>query len=728
MITTFYAPVYMLSQLLFNAAKQRRSTKCNIKPTFPAIFVGVSQQILKLHASFGMVLPVPKAMEKAIFPLYYLLIPSNSVVLPDAIWRSEKDAYNDIQWLQRSDVKHVPPRKQGWSNFPAMLWIIGFLLHNKLVVAKFGYQDKESIDSCTASDFAPLFQIGMEYKDLSSIVYTLLFHASNLDKKEPELQELRKTLKENLSVISKAHIYSGLKNAFDAYSNMVFREKDCSVGVVSGLYKTRSITRVNNKGPAEKNDTKESTPDHNDNTSKTVSNKKTGASANGETLKIEAGKKATSKKPTKSKKKRKRAPRGKSKKGKTAKKRKETDNAVVMEETQPDAMEESYNDEPTVPKYHMDLPPDCIDLSSASWYWTYSDILGNTSWPAIVSADDVIRRMHFNTLRLMYNLIAVEYAIAMDTISGDALFRLLSIPANATENDELVWDDVMKLLETVWQQWKDGMRTITRPSIKPLPAETLLGYFGRALENMVEASSNSGVWETPGRYSFLWKRSQVVDMSLFGLDTVCNDIHKLKCCLLYDTICFEFFKNGEPEDLTDALFLSNNSIKKSVTQKTTDWTHDFNLLIYHLPVIQPFHVIAGLIQVGMQEGTFFDVLVYITRVMQSDIPSFDQTDSMIQPFTTPAVALPLIAQSRPSFYEAKLEENVHLLNKLKRLFFLKGGYMRRDIRNNLFYDYPHGLIQFGGYKTSDVRWFLTLQTVDTDNSSKWCNKWFAVYN
>jgi hypothetical protein len=61
---------------------------------------------------------------------------------------------------------------------------------------------------------------------------------------------------------------------------------------------------------------------------------------------------------------------------------------------------------------------------------------------------------------------------------------------------------------------------------------------------------------------------------------------------------------------------------------------------------------------------------------------------------------------------------------LKQCFFLPGGYLRPDLRQNLKFDASHGLIKFETYESTDVRWYLPFAVPPPKSKGKFC----CIYN
>jgi hypothetical protein len=55
---------------------------------------------------------------------------------------------------------------------------------------------------------------------------------------------------------------------------------------------------------------------------------------------------------------------------------------------------------------------------------------------------------------------------------------------------------------------------------------------------------------------------------------------------------------------------------------------------------------------------------------------------------------------------------------LQGLYFDTKGCLRRDLSQNISFRRPHGFICFGGYKQSDVRFFVPLKRVAKEHEGK----------
>lgn len=668
--------------------------------------------------------------------LYRLLIPVLQVPLPNGTGPTEKDVYSQIQWLQRSDYVPEFKVKKGWSNFPLMVWIVGYLVYNDLVEVAFGVENLVEKQQATLPDFSPQFLIGDEPFGLCDFILLILLDASNPDNEEAKSVKIRHIIQNGLLYISKQIIYDGLKNAFSSYFYEIFPEKQTTQvpqaiiffvanGENNNERQTTCITTIQSESETfQPMDTVENTSGeigtaNIDDVPGVVNGNNENDEVDGErTSDKESNDEEASTEITKPKKKRakknKKRPSKRRKKGNTAEEE-ESENDESAGETKRSSTAKAGKvdklpSETTVPKLHVDLPPRYINLNSGSWYWKYSDKLQSASWPAEVTKEDVVNRLHQNVIRLTFNQIAVQYARAVGSLEGEELFELLTTPNNTADEDKDAWDAVMKMVVGVWQLWKEKNLTICNPPTLPRTEDkTLLQYCERVLHTLLESSALDITNITPV-YSCVWTRSEVANMSSFRIETVRADLHKLKCCILFDTICHNYFSDEQADELTNALFNSTNNKRgaprnNSDTQK--EWIFEFNLLLHHLPSIKSFSSTIGWTGRSTRSTTFSDTLSVITKLLWNDIPRSQEV----------GIYPGICRRIRPKFCEATVYDK-KLLRHLKQLFFYSDGYLRPDLKQSLSFEPPHGFIKFGGYEINDVRWFLTLERVSPENGGE----------
>ena len=188
MITTFYASVYMFSNML--SRKMDKMFKYSPRLiTSTALFVVVSCEIIKMMSEFGMVFPIAMDMEKTMESLFNLLVPHEDLVDSDGVETSDLQLYTNIRWPKSSDA--TVGEKIGWSNFPIMMWVVGLLIEKGFV--KLEDRSKNFVKrkpSNLIEDYTPWVIVGDKSHSLYDFIMLVLFEVWDDLKNDAETLQL----------------------------------------------------------------------------------------------------------------------------------------------------------------------------------------------------------------------------------------------------------------------------------------------------------------------------------------------------------------------------------------------------------------------------------------------------------------------------------------------------------------------------------------------------------
>jgi len=232
LMATFYAPVYQFASMVFKKSFEDYSRDCR-KPMKTCIFATVSHCLLDLHCQFGMVLPILMKMRETAPAMYRLLTPDTFSIDRGTgeSYHNDLDGYSKLIWLQRTDdsSSHKKGRdkkgrdkkaenEKGWSNFPIMVWIVGFLIEKDIVTLvhgsakKRGGKLKKAEGNESVDYYMPSLLCQNKSYTLSEFILFLLFHPT----KSPStsIKELLQKVQEQLVVITKDIVYKEIASCF----------------------------------------------------------------------------------------------------------------------------------------------------------------------------------------------------------------------------------------------------------------------------------------------------------------------------------------------------------------------------------------------------------------------------------------------------------------------------------------------------------------------------------
>ena len=127
LITTFYAPVFLLATVWKGELTGHAVRKEGNHAIFAYLFVGVAKQVIRLHREHGMSFPMCYQLEKAAPALYRLLVTESD---------GQKDValYSVARWGHKVSARSRSASScVGWSNFPMVLWVVAFLVQEKVL-------------------------------------------------------------------------------------------------------------------------------------------------------------------------------------------------------------------------------------------------------------------------------------------------------------------------------------------------------------------------------------------------------------------------------------------------------------------------------------------------------------------------------------------------------------------------------------------------------------------
>ena len=207
----------MLSTMYFGSIKDFAKSRKRYGKNYPAepvlsvIFEAIAKQFIRLHSKGGMVVPVNIKQGPKFFRL---LVAGDN-------WEEEKVRYSSFCWYkgkkqasQRKSGRGVilPNALVGWSNFPFIAWVIGYLVQEGAI----RFEDKSDLlhkDSPkpTLDDAGPSFIIENCDKSftLVTLVQFLLFGLC-----EEDNQAICQAIDSKFEMITKDNIFNDIEMMF----------------------------------------------------------------------------------------------------------------------------------------------------------------------------------------------------------------------------------------------------------------------------------------------------------------------------------------------------------------------------------------------------------------------------------------------------------------------------------------------------------------------------------
>lgn len=728
LVNCFYAPVYMLttvtSERYYKSQKiKNQTTKSDLQC---ALFLSMSQDVLRLHWLYGMVLPIPMAMQKRLPALFEILTPSMD---------GSGNSSDPLEFLDEpKEGFSLADQVKGWSNIALLLCVVSHLVASeKLGISAINptkHDEMDNLDLLRVEYGVQLF----EYMSLEELVQYILFS---------EEDHLGLNLRKHTRNITKATVYMWLKGQcfYDMPDLRIEEEEEESSEeddddddddlVVDDVEEEeeKKERQDNNEEEGSHQDGDDNDDNDNDDDDAYSTEKKTRQKQNRKRKK--APKKSTGSNPKrKVQKKDVRTEEKKTKLGKPKVGDVDSDeNMATMSK---------------VRDVHPLLPPSYIDVTDIPWYWQLCECDKQQNWPFELSKVEVLSHMKKNIARLLFTWIAKQYAVVQNIQSGVNLMGVLARPAICKKvAEQSVWCQLLNALEARCEVMLTGVVECPNfdivPRMKINRGTSFSHYFQAVLnESYPEEASEEGMSEdkktpkdsgskTTVLTNCCWLPQEVGDMNALTWETVDRKVHALKCKILFDSICYCYFSDFSDPMLTKAVLNHWDVISLRRTPgKKLDWEFDFNVLVWNLKKIDLKPNLAAKNGIHAEKRLLSLAEHCQTRIKDIWSAALEEQADDKQPRPN--------EQARPGDQVARqgqkempgrslcCELNVVNAGKIDEtigLFFRDQGYMRRDLRWSICFSHPnHGLIRFENFVTTDVRYFIPLVTLSDEEQGK----------
>ncbi len=732
LIKCFYAPVYLLSTIatdLYYAEPElkKQTTKSDLHC---ALFLSISQDVLKLHWLYGMVLPIPMRLRKCLPALFDILTPATT------------DGRSDL--LHFMDGRKEGSNVKGWSNIPLLLCIISHLVSTATLfvdsVNPMRSEEMENLD-----DFRMRFLgLNRKFVPLDELVQQMLFKVNEGMKN----WGLARTIRESTDGITKAIVYKWLKEeCFRDNPDLVVdyekeEEKDDHEDNKKGSKEDEEDTDEEDKDEGSKVGDEDIEEDELDDDEDMVEDEE----KEDEEVDKDNEQKAKRKKAQKMAKSSKARRKGEKKdEGKEEKKRKK-EKAKVGEHESDEKQEPKKKKVATVSikvrNVHPMLPPPHIDVTDTPWYWQLCECEKEHNWPFEISKVEVLLHLKRNVAKLVYTWIAKEYAVVQKITSGPELMAVLARPALCKRPEQSIWCRLLKDLEARCKVMVMGVVKCPDfdvvPSMEVNAGTSFCRYFEAVLNESypAEATNKEGINEEnnsdeesgseveSGEAMVLtnccWLPQDVGDMDSLTWETVERKTHVLKCQILFDRMCYCYFGDFSDFMLTRAVLnlWDSSSLCKSRGMKL-DWELDFNLLVWNVKKIDLTAnkaAKAGAYAETRTKSLAQYCLTEIQDMWKAMLPDLAEEK---QPTIGDGTKKKGKKESpRPLCRELNVT-NESKMDDTVGLYFTAEGFMRRDLRWSIFFGHPnHGLIRFERFVTNDVRYFIPIVTLSDEEQGK----------
>lgn len=254
--------------------------------------------------------------------------------------------------------------------------------------------------------------------------------------------------------------------------------------------------------------------------------------------------------------------------------------------------------------------------------------------------------------------------------------------------------------------------TLEELDVKPNDGQSFLEYMRFVLGEDNPSTARESI------LMHYWQRKHVSDVKKFNIDTVLSTMHTLKCCILFDSICRSCYKPHIMPPLKKVLFGDGRGVNPfpgHTTAERSAWQQRFNLTVHCLKKVV-FYGREDNILMEDYAFDYFQCLVGETKKLLAGVSLKDlqTTNDPVGAGCTTADIVP-----RPSFLELKLDDSKNtLFEVLQGLYFDRDGCLRCDLKDNVSFGPPHGLIRFGGYHVGDVRYFIPLKRLAKEKTGK----------
>ena len=206
-----------------------------------------------------------------------------------------------------------------------------------------------------------------------------------------------------------------------------------------------------------------------------------------------------------------------------------------------------------------------------------------------------------------------------------------------------------------------------------------------------------------------WSRLDVASWEDFELDMLQAVIHNLKCSIMFDSICQAHFKERNNNDLRAALFNVEGGkfvYPKGSTDLKRKWEVEFNILMDVVKDVNIYGANETLLEEAKgRKSSFIDNLAALNSLLKKKaLTECEELDLA-------SVSRSTLSIPRPTLRKIEIK-NESILERLKGLFFRRGGFLRYDVCSSVDFNQKHGFIRFVERETKDERWFIPLLRVD----------------
>jgi len=360
---------------------------------------------------------------------------------------------------------------------------------------------------------------------------------------------------------------------------------------------------------------------------------------------------------------------------------------------------------------HYDLPPASLHLASPYWRLLDSQAGDFYVQPAMEPTQFHTRRIR-DTVRLIFNVAALAYANVSrnpSVVGGvgvdEHLLNLLCLPSL---EDVSVWAGLFARLALLYDQIPLKCIALPAPLDVAISFPTFLAYFTSVVDVLqvemqpshaatVNAAPEPDVLRSPPYpCAFSWRRIDLPKTARSNGDVealVLNDVHCLKCRILFDAICSTYFTGlvwstpSANKNTTAAAVVAYG--KGSQWQLRRDWKFHFNLVVYHETMDQriSFEFLPSLLDHYLQRRMCPPFLSFLFRATQLLSRSNGKSAPLSLPSLPPEppfagrdpppLACGQLGPVQPTCFRGALTAGD--VDNLTSWFFDRAGSLRRDL-------------------------------------------------
>lgn len=373
-------------------------------------------------------------------------------------------------------------------------------------------------------------------------------------------------------------------------------------------------------------------------------------------------------------------------------------------------------------KKHSDLEPS-VDLRHPHFYWRMNDFLNLGYLPKSMTIEDVKTRLQTNIGKWYLAVATYDF---FNEKKGVSLNQLLLIPWKAIlgtkeDND---WKQILRQIDSMTKHVTEVGKRVN-PSSEKYPAKeatSLKEYINNLVTSEFPVSVGIVGEGKENLERFCFNPNNFNDLNNSDTELLLAQMHTYKASAMYDSLLCCIFSNRDGEDLLAAAKGDHTNKKlypsRSLARKL-EWEESFNQLVWSL---NDLHVFS---ESPKEDATsFLDELENRTELLWN--PIVDEPDTSY--FFPTAFGISLskktaqLPESDHDRYSISTVEigghdsyKTELLKEIKAMFFHPvEGYMRRDLREKINFDKPHGFVMFKGHFQMDMRFYISFKQMSLD--------------